>query len=381
MMVWNEETAMCNKKRFIMKALEKEKSFSSLCQEFNISRECGYKWLKRYQQLGVLGLEEQSRKPNVSPLKTASDIERKILEIRNRYPAWGARKIHAFLKRKEDISLPVPSTINRILHRHHQIEKEESIKHKAFIRFEHALPNQLWQMDFKGHFAIHNGRCNPLTILDDHSRFSLDIRACANQQATTVKTALVNVLRNYGLPERMTMDNGAPWAEKNGYTHLEVWLIRMGIYVGHSRPFHPQTQGKDERFHRSLKEELLNRKEFTNLEDTQTHFDEWRRHYNNERPHEALGMNSPASRYQVSFRKYPEHLPPIEYESGSIIRKVRHNGAISYQGIDYFISDSMIGMNVKITESKRHGIMEVYLCHQRVKDIDLINKRSAKKII
>lgn len=383
-MSWKEETAMSNKKKFISAIEEKKTTFSALCKEFNISRECGYKWLRRYKENGEEGLKEKSRKPHSSPLKTSNEIELRILEVRDAHPAWGARKIYAFLARRGIDSLPDPSTITRILHRQNRIHEEASLKRKAFIRFEHSLPNQLWQMDFKGSFEIDSGRCNPLTILDDHSRYSICLRACENQQKDTVKTALINAFRIYGLPERMTMDNGSPWGnpgDTSGHTNLEVWLIRLGIYVSHSRPFHPQTQGKDERFHRSLQEELLNGKKFRDLEDVQNHFNEWRWCYNQDRPHEALGMHPPSSKYKISFRVYPEHLPEIEYSTGSELRKVEMKGDISYRGKRYFISESMRGLFVRLVESERNGIIEVYLAHQKVKEIDWINKIAAKKIV
>lgn len=381
-MAWKEETAMSNKKLFVTAAIEKKTNFSALCKQFNISRECGYKWLKRYRQMGTKGLEERSRRPFSSPRKTTDECETQILEVRNKYPAWGSKKIHAYLKQRGILLLPTPSTITRILHRHFRISEKESNKHRAFLRFEHALPNQLWQMDFKGHFETKAGRCNPLTILDDHSRFSLCVQACKNQQGSTVEKALINVFREHGLPERMTMDNGSPWSSPGevGFTALEVWLIRLGIRVSHSRPYHPQTQGKDERFHRSLKEELLDRKTFQDLEEAQQNFNEWRWSYNNERPHEALGLQAPASRYQNSPRRYPEQLPYIDYDTGSLVRKVNGKGEIYFKGDRYFISTSMIGLLLKLTESERDGIMEVYLVHQRVKEIDLINKKAARKI-
>lgn len=382
-MAWKEETAMSNKKLFVKLALEQKDTVSALCKVFNISRECGYKWLRRYKEFGPKGLEELSRKPLRSPSKTSMTSEQEVLKVRNKHPAWGSRKIHAYLKRFGDSSPPAPSTINRVLHRHSMIDEAESIKHTAFLRFEHAMPNQLWQMDFKGCFVVNGERCNPLTVLDDHSRYSLCLEACKNQQTVTVQEVLTRVFKEYGLPERMTMDNGSPWAcpSEIGFTTLEVWLIRLGIYVTHSRPYHPQTQGKDERFHRSLKEEVLKRASFQTMEEIQKRFSEWRECYNNERPHEALGLNPPASRYRASIRRYLDPLPPIGYEEGSVVKKVQKNGIIRYMGHIYFISQSIGGLPVKIVETNRDGILEVYLNHQKVREIDLINKLAAKKII
>jgi transposase InsO family protein len=382
-MPWKEETTMSMKQKFISRVLEKSVSISALCREFNISRDCGYKWLKRYEEMGEEGLKEKSRRPHASPFKTPILIETAILEVRRLHPAWGARKIYAYLTQQGIKELPNPSTITRILHRHGKIVDEESQKRKAFIRFEHELPNQLWQMDFKGHFAMATGRCSPLTILDDCSRYSLALRACQNQREVTVRPILIEIFREYGLPERITADNGSPWGNSSavhGYTNLEVWLIRLGINITHSRPFHPQTQGKDERFHRTLKEELLKGREFTDIEDIQRQFDEWRRCYNEQRPHEAICMRPPTSKYTPSTRRYPECLPEIEYESGSVVRRVQTSGEIYYGGERYFISESMYGMHVKLVESERKGIMEVYLCAKKVKEIDLINKIVGRRI-
>ena len=383
-MPWKEETKMSIKEKFIAAAVEKKATFKSLCSAFKISRVCGYKWLNRYQEMGYKGLKEKSRRPHSSPYKTSDALEKQILGVRDKHPAWGARKIHAYLIHRGVLNLPDPSTIMRILHRHNKISKEESLKRQPFIRFEHEKPNQLWQMDFKGHFAMSSGRCSPLTVLDDCTRYSLVLKACGNQQEAVVKAALIDAFREYGLPEKMTMDNGAPWGNGstiNGYSRLEVWLICLGIRVSHSRPFHPQTQGKDERFHRSLKEELLKRKQFTDLIEAQKCFDEWRQCYNEERPHEALGMHPPISKYKNSPKQYPEKAPQIEYEVGATVRRVLTHGEINYEGERYYISESMEGLPVKLVEGKQEGLMEVYLCTKKVREIDLINKMILKRIV
>ena len=188
-------------------------------------------------------------------------------------------------------------------------------------------------MDFKGHLPIENSRCHPLTILDDHSRFALGLQACSDEKTQTVQQRLSAVFRLYGLPERMTMDNGSPWggASEHFFTPLTAWLIRLGVRVSHSRPYHPQTQGKDERFHRTLKLELLRMHTFRHLDHAQSHFDTWRNTYNLERPHESLGMQVPASRYRPSPRSFPESLPPVEYDSKDVIRKVQEGGEIWFK--------------------------------------------------
>lgn len=186
--------------------------------------------------------------------------------------------------------VPAASTITDILRRHGRLSEDEASKHKAWTRFEHEAPNQLWQMDFKGHFPMGQGRCHPLTVLDDHSRFSLGLIACSNERTETVQRGLTSLFRRYGLPDRILADNGSPWGSngEHRYTQLNVWLLRLGIITSHGRSYHPQTQGKEERFHRTLKAELLRWEDFRNLTHCQRLFDAWRNKYNMERPHEAL---------------------------------------------------------------------------------------------
>lgn len=233
-------------------------SFSELCRRFGISRSQGYVVLSRFLAEGKEGLVDRSRRPWSSPTKTCSEIEAMVLEMRDQ-THWGARKIAHRLRTLGVAHAPPRTTVQNILNRNGRVSPEESAKHTAWTRFEHPFPNDLWQMDFKGWFMAGQERCNPLTILDDHSRFSLGLRACSDQTTGTVQTALTNVFERYGLPWRMTMDNGSPWGDdgQSKLTKLVMWLIRLGIKVSHSRPFHPQTQGKDERFHRTLDDELL----------------------------------------------------------------------------------------------------------------------------
>ena len=215
----------------------------------------------------------------------------------------GRAKIARVLKNLEYTNVPHPNTITDILRRNGRITEEEQKKHHAWQRYERSTPNALWQMDFKGHFAMLKGRCHPLTILDDHSRFCLGLQACANETIETTQIHLTHIFRRYGLPLALLCDNGGPWG--SGYPHLEltkltVWLIRLGIQVLHGRPAHPQTQGKDERFHRTLKAEVLQGTVFADLEDCQCHFDPFRERYNLVRPHEALGLDTPSQHYQPS---------------------------------------------------------------------------------
>jgi transposase InsO family protein len=268
--------------------------------------------------------------------------------------------------------LPATSTLSAILLRHGQIGASASRAHRAFVRFEQAAPNQLWQMDFKGHFALQCGRCHPLTVLDDHARFAVGLEACPNEQTTTVQTRLRAIFTRYGLPAGMLMDNGGAWGsnQAESWTPLTVWLVRLGIAIHHGRPYHPQTQGKDERFHRTLAEEVIAQHVLLDLAHTQAVFDRWRDEYNLVRPHEALGLAVPASRYQPSPRAFPDRLPPIEYGSGEEVRKVQTTAEISFHGHTYKIGHAFAGLAVALRPTEVDGLWAVYFGHQPIKTID-----------
>ncbi len=222
------------------------------------------------------------------------------------------------------------------------IAETDSPKHQPYQRYGAPEPAALWQMDFKGHFPLLDQRCHPLTILDDDSRYSVGSCACSNQRQETVEQLLISTFRRYGMPHRILTDNGGPWGSSgyDAYSVLAVWLIRLGIALNHYRIYHPQTLGKDKRFHRTLQIELLARRTFLSLDDCRRHFDSRRNFYNFQLPHEALDMVVPASRYEPSPREYPEALPPIEYRAEDIVRKVDHRGDISFRGRRFRIGKS-----------------------------------------
>jgi transposase InsO family protein len=274
-------------------------------------------------------------------------------------------------------AVPAASTITAILHRHARIDPAESMKHKACQRFEAQAPNDLWQMDFKGDIAAVQGRCHPLTVLDDHSRYALGLEACGNQQTGTVQERLTQIFRRYGLPRKLLVDNGSPWGSdwEHPYTPLTVWLLKLGLRVIHARPYHPQTLGKDERFHRTLVAEVLTYCQGLNLAEYQRRFDIWRLTYNLERPHEALGMAVPASRYRVSSRSFPERLPAVEYGPGDVVRKVQSQGWISFRGRGFRLSKAFRGERVALRPTNSEGIWEVVFCDQRIAQINVKNKK------
>lgn len=362
---------MDSRREFLELASVAGANVAALCRRFEISRKTAYKWLAR--AAAGDGIEDRSRRPLVSPKRTAPAIETAMLELRARHPTWGGRKIRQRLVDLGSRAVPAASTISGILRRHGLIDPDEARRHMAFQRFEHARPNGLWQMDFKGHFAHATGRCHPLTVLDDHSRFSICLAACDDERTETVREQITARFRRYGLPERINVDNGSPWGEGPGYrfTLLTVWLARLGIKVSHSRPYHPQTNGKDERFHRTLKADAIQGKLFEDLAQCQTAFDRWRAVYNTERPHEAIGMAVPASRYQVSSRPFPESLPEPEYRPDDIVRKVQQGGDVHFKGRVFELPKALVGQRVGFRPSQIDGLWDVVFAAHGITQIDL----------
>jgi transposase InsO family protein len=350
-------------------------NIQALCLAYKISRKTGYKWLKRFTEEGGAGLVDRSRRPHCSPTRSNDELEANVLRLHDAYDCWGGRKLQALLP--QDASLPHHSTIDAILRRHgRQVHGSMKGPNAATKRFEHAEPNMLWQMDFKGHFPLSDkraGRCHPLTVLDDHSRFNLCLAACRNEQTSTVKAALTKTFERYGLPDRITADNGPPWGLPRGIgiSTLEAWLIRLGIRVGHSRPYHPQTQGKDERFHRTLKLEVISRRGFQTIADCQAAFDDWREVYNHVRPHRALDHETPMHRYRRSGREFPRLLPAIEYLSDDRVLKVRGNGHVMIKRHECYIGEGLIGHEVALRATDVDGVFKIYFCDREIREFDM----------
>ena len=376
-MPWKEVSIMSQRLEFVTLAAAENANIRHLCRCFDISSATAYKWLRRFQASGASGLEDRSRRPHQSPSRSPAEMEEAIIKLRGQHPAWGGRKLETRLLALGHAGVPSPSTITAILRRHQLLDPKESVKHQAFQRFERAAANELWQMDFKGEFKLPQGRCYPLTILDDHSRFAVALKACARNTKDITQTAMIQVFRCYGLPDWITCDNGSPWGSggRSYYTALGVWLLRLGIGISHSRPHHPQTQGKDERFHRTLEAEVLRYQQGASLAQWQRHFDQWRVVYNTERPHEALSMAVPAARYQPSNRRYPEQLPAIEYGPADIVRKVRHYGHIKYEGCEYHVGSAFYGLHVALRQTTTDGLFDVYFCQHKIGALDLTDNK------
>ena len=347
-MSWKERTVEQARMEFVLEAISEESSISALCRKYGISRPTGYKWIERYMK--GEDLADRSHSPLTAAHRTKPEIEDLILETRARHPTWGGHKIVAFLSGKGYELLPAASTANAIIKRHGLISAEQSEKHTPYKRFERELPNQLWQMDFKGHFSMSDGdRCHPLTITDDCSRKLICLDAYNNEQWKSVETSLLRVFSEYGLPEAILSDNGAPWGDsKHGYTLFELWMMQLGVTPMHGRPLHPQTQGKEERFHRTLKEDVLKRIAIADLNHAQRVFDDYRIEYNAERPHAALNYDVPDKHYTPSKRNLPEKWGEPEYDSGSTLRKVNYKGYISINRCRYYLSETLADRYIEL---------------------------------
>jgi transposase InsO family protein len=337
---------------------------SELCRRFGVSRSNGYKWMGRHAAEGPAGLEERSRRPLRSPGQASGELAAAVLAVRAAHPRWGGRKIRRVLQ-DAGVAAPAASTITEILRRAGQLDGPGAGEPRDWVRFEHAEPNELWQMDFKGHVALQAGRCHPLTVLDDHSRYALEIGACGDERTETVQGRLERVFRRYGLPRRILADNGSPWGTAGGggrHTRLTVWLLDLGVGVSHGRPWHPQTQGKDERFHRTLKGEVLDGATFAGLDQAQAAFDAWREVYNCKRPHEAIGLDTPSRRYRMSPRPMPPAIDPPDYEPQAQVRKVYEGGWISFRGRQLNCSKAFVGRRLAFRATDTDRLFD--LCYR-----------------
>lgn len=336
-MPWGEKTVEELRESFLKEWEQHTDNTSALCRKYSISRKTAYKWIKRFQN--GESLLDASRRPKTFPSKTNSETEEVILAMRKENPAWGAKKISDVLEKKE-LHMPSIRTVNNILKRNGCITLEESRKHTPYKRFEKEKCNELWQSDFKGDFALKDGsRCFPLTVLDDHSRFSLGVDA--KSRMTGVKDSFETIFRKYGMPDTLLTDNGACFAGfKGGYNQFEVWLMRLGILPIHGRPMHPQTQGKIERFHRTMKAELLKHEIFNDLPEAQTRLNLWREKYNDIRPHEALMMKTPSQVYTASSHTFPDVLPEVMFSDGGHFCKVNNWGYLRFQKHQVYMSEA-----------------------------------------
>lgn len=373
-MPWPKVSIMSMRREFVMLASQEGANRRELCRRYAISPTTGYKWLQRTKADPEESYVDRSRRPLASPTRTAAAVEAAVLSVRDAHPAWGGRKLRRRLIDLGHDRVPSASTITEILRRHHRLDGEAADQGATCQRFARERPNELWQMDFKAQFPIDEGHCHALSVLDDCSRFALALEACPDQRMDTVKGRLTGIFRCYGLPHALLADNGPPWGNSADadcrYTRLEVWLIQLGVPLHHGRPYHPQTQGKDERFHRTIEVELVGRRRFASLLECQQAFQRWRAIYNTERPHEAIGLDTPSRHYRSSCRSFPEHLPTVEYPD-RLVRKVQTNGRISFAGRKWPVGKAFANHPVALRPTLRDGSYHVFFCQQQVATIDL----------
>jgi transposase InsO family protein len=371
-MAWGTVNVDDQRMKFVVSADRREKTMRELCEEFEISRPTGYQWLRRFKADGIAGVVEKSRRPVNSPSQTAAEIEERIVELRRQRPDWGARKLQELLAR-EKIHLPV-ITVHRILLRRGLVRREDRFR-TATQRFQRRAPNQLWQMDFKSPLGW-DAPVGPLSVLDDHSRYAIALHGTWCTKAEPVKQRLIEAFQSCGMPDEMLMDHGTPWWNMKavaGWTWLTVWIMRQGIQLHFSGYRHPQTQGKVERFHGALAA-AMNRRGIPTGNERQSWLDEFRHEYNFVRPHEALGMKTPATVWSKGSRRYVANPPVWEYETGAEVRKLSAQGRLRLAGNGWEISRALAGEWVQIVRVDGRAL--VYYCRSLVRELDLVTQRS-----
>ncbi len=345
-MAWNQVTLMEQKHRFVSLAATGRFTLTELCADFRVSRKTGYKWLGRFRQEGTAGLQERSRRPHGCTHQTAALIERLILKERRKHRTWGPKKLRRLLRRDHGVRRPPAcSTIAAILRRRGLSQRPRrkpglyTVPARTLTVPTHS--NHVWTVDFKGWFNLGNGqRCDPLTVCDLYSRYYLTCRARPNQQFAGTLRAFRKLMRRHGLPEIIRVDNGTPFASiaLGRLSQLSVWWINQGIIVEFIRPASPQQNGSHERGHRDLKAEAT-QPPSPNLAAQQRRFERWRHERNHVRPHEALGMLTPAQIYRPSSRRLGDHDKTPRYPKGWLVKQVSACGHLWHDGQSYHLGE------------------------------------------
>lgn len=348
--------------QFILEWRAGLESKAELCRRYGISRRIGYLWAARYEREGPSGLHDRSSAAKTQPNQTPAAVVSRILELRRKHPLWGAPKIQTMLSSDAELHCPAQSTIGAIL-RDEGLTRSRKKRRRTPPHGEplaHAgAPNDVVSIDFKGYFHCGNGeRVDPLTIIDNHSRYLLCCQAVAACDFEHVRAVMERMFRDYGLPRSIRSDNGAPFASRavGGLSRLSIWWIKLGIAVERIPPATPSQNGRQERFHRTLKQHTAN-PPAANRRAQQRAFREFRQEYNELRPHQALGQRTPASVYQPSPRPYPARLAPLDYSQGWPVRSVHASGYLYWGGREVFVSETLCGERVgleAIADNKYH---------------------------
>jgi len=365
-MPWKNVSPMEEKQQFVSLLSSGQFTMTELCKTFGISRKTGHKWRDRHAAHGMAGLAPRSRAPKSVTCRTAEAVERLIVAERRLHPTWGAKKIRRVLATKHGVgNPPVVSTVGEVLKRHGMVKARR--RRGGVFRVERgALTapercNHVMAVDYKGWFMLGDGmRCDPLTVSDLHSRFLMKAEVMPDMTVKWTQREFRNVFKQYGLPEIIRVDNGSPFASSGpgGLSKLSVWWIGLGIEVQFSRPGCPQDNGCHERMHRTMKAECC-KPGSANRRAQQQRFNRWKKVFNEDRPHEALGMRTPAEVYQPSARRLDERIKPRLYEAGVRTKRVNRAGFISLNGNTCYVSESLMGVDVAIEESPETGLLAV----------------------
>lgn len=367
-MPWKETCAMDQKMQMIKCWRGGQFSITELSFLHDVSRKTIYKWIKRYKAEGPTGLEEQSRAPLRHPNATVSEMEDKILTVKRRHQKWGPKKVVAWLKEHhQEERWPAVSTVSEILKREGLVSPRRKRRRTPAYTDPFTAcdrPNAVWCADFKGQFKTGDGKhCYPLTITDSYSRYLLLCKGLRRPNFKETRPCFETIFREYGLPEAIRTDNGAPFASIGigALSKLSVWFTRLGIRAERIEPGHPEQNGRHERMHRALKESTASPPR-SNMWAQQKAFDEFTYEYDFERPHEALGQKPPITVYEKSSNPYLHRLPQIVYPYGTVLRKVNHNGEIKWKEKSIYISKALIGEHISLKQKEEH-LWEIWFMH------------------
>jgi transposase InsO family protein/transposase-like protein len=347
---------------------------------YGVSRKTVYKWITRYDEYGIDGLKELNKAPLSHPNQTEVEVIEELIKEKMNHGKWGPKKLLSHLQScRQDVKWPSVCTVEKWLKRHGLVKERRRRKRvppysEPFLQCN--APNKVWSADFKGQFKTGDGRwCYPLTLSDNMSRYLLVCRGVESPCYTDTQKWFEWAFRKYGLPAAIRTDNGTPFAGRGvtGLSRLSVWWIKLGIRPERIECGKPHQNGRHERMHRTLKEETAT-PSMADMHRQQMRFEEFRCEYNNERPHEALGMKTPSSVYEASSRRYPEKLPELHYDEGVDVRKVRDSGEISFRGNYYYLSEVLTGQQVGLAELF-DGKYQIKFSFHPISIIDLRNKK------
>lgn len=352
--------------QFVTDALSDRFTMTELCARYGVSRRVGYKWVARFEADGKRGLVDRPRRPHTCPTQIRPVLAELLCEFRRVHPDWGARKLLRVLRGRhaEIEDWPAASTTADLLARRGLVRRRRRRRphqHPGVVPIETRAPNDLWTADFKGQFRTGNGRyCYPLTIADQHTRFLLSCHGLLSTETVTAKPVFDRTFREYGLPRAIRTDNGVPFATQalHGLSYLNVWWMRLGIVHQRIHPGQPQENGAHERMHRTMKRRAVKPVQRT-CGAQQKQFDAFRREYNTERPHEALGQETPSSKYDVSPRPYPSRLPVLEYPGHFLVKRVTDAGTFRFQHRLLYIANALVDQLIGLEETD-DGVWSIY---------------------